>query len=667
MGCSLPVTPKVTNLEIRADWDGNSRHPLDIRISVEVAGTPNALLQLIDLRSPTIELKKAIAHRIGHSEKCYSYQPELGSPLYSPVASTKAKPIINVDEDGDTDSESAETTVIHLTSERSSPVVEDTYENRIIGGLDGAGDQREPQFERDSRDDDGNPETISYIEPYSWLVDPKIFVSEDYLFFRNPINALPGPYKIILTASIMMPTRGSRDTKGWHELVISGLPRCRGGDSGFFLFQVPEEVGLELRTTNLCRFDIVEDCFCAEFIGDLVIPFRRCSSKYYGTIRSFTVDYDIQTEIAPGHSGISLTYHAVCSLKTHNFCYISQKCTFPIHIEGGPAGKFKCKLEPQQADIPSFHLETHDGHPTGVSQVEVVCPPRDLKLFVLSWTLNIPKRSSIWLPRIHRALSGSYARESDYLRSGISRTIVSTNQYQGSEKDEFKNLSEFSTYPEVDVMSDYEVVTWQQHPDINMELYNPADIYDQSPSKSEKEAATVQRWVLTNILVLTLVALFLGLGMDQSADIKSRLAVPSWSQVGREAAQGQQLDGFNGKFSIIRDGAETTGLSRVGQLQVPAGNRSQHITTSLHNTESHRLFGGIGELGKRLQAVTDRATSSNIRESGSANVEVNRGMSEDRNRRAKPSANISQTSDVKSFRDKLDYLLGWRGPYAPSS
>lgn len=36
MVCALPVTPKVTNLEIRADWDGDSRHPLDIRVSFEV-------------------------------------------------------------------------------------------------------------------------------------------------------------------------------------------------------------------------------------------------------------------------------------------------------------------------------------------------------------------------------------------------------------------------------------------------------------------------------------------------------------------------------------------------------------------------------------------------------------------------------------------------------
>ncbi|KAL1856578.1 hypothetical protein Plec18170_003547 [Paecilomyces lecythidis] len=574
MGCSLPVTPKVTNLEIRADWDGNSRHPLDIRVSFEVAGTPNALLQLIDLRSPTIELKKAIAHRIGHSEKCYSYEPELGSPLYSPVTPTKTIPIIDVDEDDDTDSESGQTTVIHLASERSSPVVEDTYENRMIGGLDGAGDQGEPQYEQDSRDDEDNPETISYIEPYSWLVDPKIFISEDYLFFRNPINALPGPYKIILTASVMLSTRGS--SKGWHELVISGLPRCRGGDSGFFLFQVPDEVGLELRTTNLCRFDIVEDCFCAEFTGDLLIPFRRCSPKYYGALRSFTVDYDIRTDIAPlgedNLSGISVTYHAVCSLKTHNFCYMTQKCTFPIHIEGGPAGMFKCKLQPpQHVGIPIIHLETpsHNGHLPGVTQVEIICPPRDLKLFILKWTLNLPGRSSIWLPKIYRALSRPYGRESDYLRSSISRTIISGHQYQGSD-DGFKNLSEFSTYPEVDVMSDsrLEVVPWHQHPDKIMEPCSPPEIYDQSLSKSEKEAATVQRWVLTNILVLTLVALFLGLSMDQSADIKSRLAVPSWAHTHQEDAQEQQLDGPNGKFSVIRDGlncsagAEAMRLSR---------------------------------------------------------------------------------------------------------
>ncbi|KAJ9256554.1 hypothetical protein DTO207G8_2557 [Paecilomyces variotii] len=669
MVCALPVTPKVTNLEIRADWDGDSRHPLDIRVSFEVAGTPNALLQLIDLRSPTIELKKAIAYRIGYSEKCYTYEPELGSPPYSPATPAKTTPMIDVDEDDDTDSESGQTTVIHLTSERSSPVVEDTYDNRMIGGLDDTEDQEEPEVEQDSRgNEDTSPKTISCIEPYSWLMDPKIFISEDYLFFRNPINTLPGSYKVIITASIRMSTRKS---KGWHELVISGLPRFRGGDSGFFLFQVPEDVGMEFRTTNLCRFDIVEDCFCAEFIGDLVVPFRRCNSKYYGTIRSFTVDYDIRADTAPlgqdNLSGISLTYYAACSLKTHNFCYMSQKCTFPIHIEGGPDGKFKCKLQPQQVDVPIVHLETHNEHPTGVSQIEVICPPKDLKLFIVTWTLKLPTRSSIWLPRIYRPLCGPYGHEGDFLRSDISECLISDHPYQEPEKDGFKYLSEFCTYPEVGVMLDHddpelEAVPWQQHPDINIASCPPLDLHEQSPSKSETEAATVQRWVLTNILVLTLIALLLGLSMDQSADIKSRLAVPSWAQIRGE--EGLDLDRSNGGLSVIRDGLNWSAGSdtKVGKAQMSAGNRSRHITSVLPNVDPH-LFNGIGELGKRLQAITGKTTASKIQESGILKVEVYRNMSGDESSNVRPSVSPSQSLEPKSLRDKLDYLLGWRGPF----
>lgn len=587
------------------------------------------------------------------------------------------------DDNDEADTESGETTVIHLTSDRSSPVVEDTYDNRMIGGLDDTVGQEASLIKPDQGDNDVHPipNANSYIEPYSWLMDPKIFVSDGYLFFRNPSNALPGSYMTVITVTVTLSTRRS---KGWHELIITGLPRSRGGDSGFFLFQVPEDVGMVLHATNLCRYEIVEDCFCAEFIGDLVIPFHRCSSKYYGTVRSFTVDYDVRADMAPpsrdNSPGISLKYHAVCSLQMYNFCYMTQRCSFPINIEGGPAGSFKCKLKPQQERLPIIHLDADKEDRIGLSQIEIICPPKDLKIFIVTWTINLPKRTSIWLPRIYRALSEPYGRESDYLRRHLSECHIADGSSPRLVKDGSEASSEFAIYPEVDVVpgSNLEMRFRQEHLDINKEPSPRSDICYPLPLRSKKELTTVRKGVIINIFVLTLIALFLGFSVDQSADIQSRFAVPFWTQTRRDTdthlccRASREFNVINTTCLVARNsfrgfsaGMEPTARLNSDQAQMPSENGSQLKSGAEHDIKNpHHLPNIVDLSNEKLRDVINSTTLPNTGENYIPNPGFYGDMSKHEGSKVRQSRNRSQGLVTKSFRDNLDYFLGWRGPFS---
>ncbi|EAW24997.1 uncharacterized protein NFIA_104850 [Aspergillus fischeri NRRL 181] len=244
----------------------------------------------------------------------------------------------------------------------------------------------------------------------SSMSEPKLDFKNGILFIRNPENVRPAIYKFTVTVSVLLEKDKS---KGWSNLVIPGLPRMRAGESGFFLFQIPEKHGLEFRTTNLQRYKIVENCFFAEFVnhGDLVVPLRVCDQKFYGIVKDFTVDQEIRADYqviaSTDHEGkgiqpaVMINYTAMCSLRLHNRCFWAEKCCFFLRLDGGPEGRFHCRLEPQETGLQMINLE-NKGIPVSVSYLQVICSPKDLDMFGVTWKVKLPGQQAVnWLPRIY--------------------------------------------------------------------------------------------------------------------------------------------------------------------------------------------------------------------------------------------------------------------------
>lgn len=256
------------------------------------------------------------------------------------------------------------------------------------------------------------------------MAKPHLETRDDILFLKCPKNSRLAVYKVTLTVSLFLK---ESSTRGWHELVIPGLPKTIPEDSGTFLFLIPEDKGIEFDTRNLQRYEIVENCFFAEFIshGDLVIPLRLRDSKSHG-IQEFTVEQEIRAVCRvdstaggtqDGQSNLVVQYHAVCSIKLHHRCVWAEQCSFFLDLDGGPEGSFQYELEAQTEGLKVVYIPTPDNPCIGVSHIKIICSPRDFGLFCLAWTVKAPIRQAMsWLPRVFPATTGPYGQERYELR-----------------------------------------------------------------------------------------------------------------------------------------------------------------------------------------------------------------------------------------------------------
>lgn len=233
---------------------------------------------------------------------------------------------------------------------------------------------------------------------------PQFVLEDGILLIKNSYNVRRATYKLAITVSVTLVTGGFNE---WFDLVIPGLPSLNGDDRGYFLFQMPERFGLEFDTTNLQRYDMVENCFFAEFTDpeDFVVPFRACDPRFYGVVKDFTLDQEIRSvhtvNNVLGEEHLCVRYSMICSVKLRNHCFWSERCCILLDLDGGPKGSFRCQLQPR-GGLQTARLENRRRDPIGVSYLKIICCPKDLEMFCLSWETCIPgKRALNWLPRAH--------------------------------------------------------------------------------------------------------------------------------------------------------------------------------------------------------------------------------------------------------------------------
>ncbi|PYH76012.1 hypothetical protein BO82DRAFT_436969 [Aspergillus uvarum CBS 121591] len=516
--------------------------------------------------------------------------------------------------------------------------------------------------------------------------DPELTLINDILFVKSPPNITPVPYKMVLTLTVKL-QKGT--PSGWSYLIIPGLPRLKNGEIGVLLFQIPADHGLEFRVTDLGRYKMVENCFLAELVycGDLMIPLRRCNQNFYGIIKGFTVDQEIKAEIMPcsgtaegtkdQQNAICIRYQAFCSVKLHNRCFCAERCCVLLSIDGGPEGFFRTELDTRKTGLQVVQIAPEHDTPLGTSTLQIICNPKNYEMLCISWTVKLShndnKKASSWLPRVYPGPSGSNDRAKHYLR------------YTHLQGDESPAKSAANHHPGESpskmTPEDSEAgLQTQEQPLGHLSQFEESGTADASPVGKTEDVANIGEGAsrMTTGEVM-------GVG-EEARGAASDVDGEEIIQRGEDAIAGQ-----NGKHASLAtkglvvvfclgvavggifasDNTYANALSRSfrGSSQPPAimnetgidltsevssvganENHSQQMF-QLNNTESVEGDGNLSEEPTEQEPV---AAEVELEELGSG--------ADDVGEKQQP----HHPHQTRSFRDQVDYWLGWRGPIVPN-
>ncbi|PWY87642.1 hypothetical protein BO70DRAFT_421537 [Aspergillus heteromorphus CBS 117.55] len=251
--------------------------------------------------------------------------------------------------------------------------------------------------------------------------EPRFKLSQGILSVKCPSNIQSALYKLVVTISVYL---RQDKPKEWNELVIRGLPQMDIAESGFLLFRIPESCGLEFRTTQLRRHKIVENCFFAEFghTAELRLPIRRCSKSFYGDVKDFTLNQEVRFNhmAIPGTGMLWVKYDMVCSIRLYNRCFWAEKCRVSLIVDGAPEHSFLYELNAADSEDATLHrisLDANEDTPIGSCNIQIVCPPKNLDLFCLSWMVKLPfHQATGWLPKVYPAQSRTWEHNKSQLR-----------------------------------------------------------------------------------------------------------------------------------------------------------------------------------------------------------------------------------------------------------
>ncbi|OOF98160.1 hypothetical protein ASPCADRAFT_128337 [Aspergillus carbonarius ITEM 5010] len=454
--------------------------------------------------------------------------------------------------------------------------------------------------------------------------EPEFDVSCGILFMKNPGNLQPATYKLIITISVSLREGKQR---GWNELVIQGLPKLNSGECGFLLFRIPEKHGLEFRTTSLQRYKIVENCFMAEFsyTGGLVIPLRRCNRKFYGIVKDFTVHQEIRAEYVVTSDKhdcqpeVQVNYHAICSVRLHNRCFWAEKCCLRLSIDGGPERSFHSKLDSHKNGLEMIHISTQEGTPIGISSLEIICSPGDLEIFCVDWSVRLPQvRAISWLPRIYPASSMSCDRVRHQLRYTFenmeSVSLFPTERSCGSEKEQSRSREIESTDQEESVagMADLE----------NLIQMPPTKSVQQLENREVKGFLRTMHFIKVILLVC----------MCMSYVLFIAFAFPWLNRVVKDAVVWPHEE-----MPTVTVAVDGPNMSQAGMIRSDINTWESKVGDSMATQD-------VEPAEEELIAIKSTDPDNGLEGP------------------ATEPALESSAERTLTFRDKIDYWLGWRGP-----
>jgi hypothetical protein len=282
-----------------------------------------------------------------------------------------------------------------------------------------------------------NGHSIGSFQPFE--DDPNIVIEGQCLVFQNNHRIKSGAYKAIICVSIILDIE---EENGWFHLVIPGLPRTCIGNIGVFCYQLSPDHGIEFRTANFLASKIADRYFTGDFVqmGDLSVPLRPCNSKDYGIVDDIVINHEIKASILVAEhdwevverTHLCVTYHAICSPRLQGLCIWAERCSFRICIVGGPEGYFDCQLDDTRPGLQIFRLDSEGLNAIGKTYVKVISSPQKPGIFGITWRTDLDDViPSTLLPRIYPGINEGEG--SSTLQDVISRIHI-TDTRTGSPK-----------------------------------------------------------------------------------------------------------------------------------------------------------------------------------------------------------------------------------------
>ncbi|KAJ6113963.1 hypothetical protein N7523_007280 [Penicillium sp. IBT 18751x] len=244
------------------------------------------------------------------------------------------------------------------------------------------------------------------------ITGPELVLTDGVFHIQSSADLCPAAYEVSIT--FLLPLQSGRP-RGWWELIVPGLPRLARNEHGYVYFRTPPGQGMEFRTTYFKRYNLVESCLMAQFSipSKLVISLRPCESRFYGFVKDFKItqaihaevvnceEYDTLADIVNRAESFFVKYRAICSIDLLQRDFWAKKCGFYIWIYGGPEGKWVTVLPDDGRRFETINLDSKTPNVIGVSELQVICSPSHLGMFVLAWAIKVPReRNTLWMPRI---------------------------------------------------------------------------------------------------------------------------------------------------------------------------------------------------------------------------------------------------------------------------
>ncbi|RDW81111.1 uncharacterized protein DSM5745_04668 [Aspergillus mulundensis] len=482
-----------------------------------------------------------------------------------------------------------------------------------------------------------------HVEQPKLSNEPEVDIVNGLVILRNSERVHPATFKVTITAALSI--RKPKDHE-WSDLVIPGIPRTRGDRIGVLLFLMPARHGLEIRTTNVNRATIVENCLIAEFAntGNLVIPLRRCSRKSCGEISDFTVEQEIishnivSTAAASGQSEqsfIQMRCHAACSIKLSNRCLWSETCIVPLHVDGGPSGFFYCDVTSQKGDMKTICINARKGTKIGVSRIRVICSLKDIDKIYLRWALEFPgRRAAYWSPRIYPASSTSHQlnqhtlryellevlNEPTYLSSGVEATQVTCDN-----DDEIARRNEDFGLVSDDSSEESESDPSQQGP-----LAGLSHIGQSIRSQLSPDLGYSLKQLLIGLLCLA----FLRSGFFALSNLSLGDSL-SWMQTSRQIPEQTKQISLVYPWETLSEDEGEDASDQDPSPDLNTLDMDNLVASDEHIEEAEVLVNDEEQDEQRFEVETEAEAEAEAEE---------------------------HTKTLVSFRDRVDYWLGWTGP-----
>ncbi|KAL1988759.1 hypothetical protein VTN96DRAFT_7643 [Rasamsonia emersonii] len=508
--------------------------------------------------------------------------------------------------------------------------------------------------------------------------DPEVVLEHGHLLLRNGSAVRRALYKVTFNASILL----KPGSDGWLSLLIPGLPKTSNGDHGALSFDIPPDRGIEFRTSGLHASKIDHHCFQARFpiVERLDLSFRLVDWKRY-TLPSFEMEQEIRADsmtvknkLQPDRSQLWVSYHALCSLQVHEVCFWAEKCSFAVHVDGGPQGQFQCELEPRPG-LQVIRLDAKGERPIGVSHLEVVCAPSSLESFGITWSVKLESsKSSTWLPRIYPALSTTYAREGNHLRRMFDNVEAITLT-------DDEDPHEFVTYKDEDVQStsSSEMVMYPQDDTSAAEIVpvvrrSPFDritaAWEDLILNLRREPLVAERPTPIQKAVALLVFIFYFLaGLSR---MQGNLGYSPWSLENMTAGAFFGVDNsqqtFRDRFMNFSIGTERLREAVLGNICKGAGNipdgEHTHVAseTNVKQGEPENDESSANTLSRNQMEMDAAKEPSSTDEVGIMPVGDAALTERESNVLDTVIGSNEASQPTWSLRDKMDYFLGWRGP-----